>query len=108
MVPLIKELLKTVFSRQKSYADLRRKDIEFAVGNYIFLNVSPMKEFMRFRKKGKLTPRCTGPFEITNRVGAVAHQLKLPPNFSLVYSMFHIFMLRKYVPCAVTRHNGLK
>ncbi|XP_021683623.2 uncharacterized protein LOC110667170 [Hevea brasiliensis] len=71
MVPLIGERLKTVFSRQKSYADLRWKDVEFAMGDYVFLKVSLMKGVMRFRKKGKLAPQYIGPFEITDRPDTV-------------------------------------
>ena len=63
-VSLIKQRLETAASRQKSYADLKRKDVEFQVGDYVFLKVSPMKGVMRFGKKGKLAPRYIGPFEI--------------------------------------------
>ncbi|XP_058002245.1 uncharacterized protein LOC131179418 [Hevea brasiliensis] len=73
IVPRIRERLKTAFSRQKSYADPRRRDVDFAVGDYVFLKVSPMKGVMRFGKKGKLAPRYIGPFEIIDRVGAVAY-----------------------------------
>ncbi|XP_057984523.1 uncharacterized protein LOC131169325 [Hevea brasiliensis] len=97
MVLLIKEHLKTAFSRQKSYADPRRKDVEFAVGDYVFLKVSPMKRVMRFGKKGKLAPCYIGPFGITDKVVAVAHRLELSPNFSHVHLMFYISMFRKYV-----------
>ncbi len=63
----------------------------------LFLKVSPTKRVMRFGKKGKLAPRCLGPLEITNRVGAVTYQLELPPSFSYVHLMFHISMLMKYI-----------
>ncbi|KAJ9189065.1 hypothetical protein P3X46_000398 [Hevea brasiliensis] len=72
--------------------------MEFAVGDYVFLKVSPMKGVMRFGKKCKLAPRYIGPFEVTDRVGAVAYQLELPPNLSHVHPVFHISMLRKYIP----------
>ncbi len=98
MVPLIRERLKTTFSRQKSYADPRRRDLEFAVGDYVFLKVFLMKRVMRFGKKGKLTPRYIGPFEVIDRVGAVAYWLELPTNLSYVHPVFHISMLRKYIP----------
>ncbi|XP_057994933.1 uncharacterized protein LOC110642974 [Hevea brasiliensis] len=97
MVLLIKEHLKTTCSRQKSYADPRRKDIKVIMGDYVFLNVSPMKGVMRFGKKGKLAPHYIGHFEITDKVGAVAYQLKLLPNLSHVHLVFHISMLTKYV-----------
>ncbi len=73
MVSLIREHLKTAFSRQKNYADPRWKDVEFAMGDYVLLNVSSMKGIMRFGKKGKLAPRYIRPFEITGRVGAIAY-----------------------------------
>ena len=97
-VPIIQERMRTAFSRQKSYADPRRRDVQFGVGDHVFLKISPMKGVMRFRKKGKLTPRYIGPFEILDRVGNVSYRLALPPNFGHVHPMFHISMLRKYVP----------
>ncbi|XP_043700955.1 uncharacterized protein LOC122651577 [Telopea speciosissima] len=72
-------------SRQKSYADLKRKPLEFEEGNKVFLKVAPMKGIMRFGKKGKLSPRYVGPFEILERVGPVAYRLALPPEFSNVH-----------------------
>ena len=93
-VPLIRDRLKTAFSRQKSYADPKRKDVQFAVGDHVFLKVSPMKGVMRFGKKGKLSPRYVGSFEILNRVGSVSYRLALPPSFSHVHPVFHISMLR--------------
>ena len=95
---IIRERLKTVFSRQKSYADPKRKHVEFGIGEYVFLKVSPMRGVMRFGKKGKLAPRYVGPFEILDRVGDVAYRLALPPDFAQVHPVFHISMLRKYVP----------
>ena len=97
-VPIIQERMRTAFSRQKSYADPRRRDVQFGVGDHIFFKISPMKGVMRFGKKGKLTPRYIGPFEILDRVGNVSHRLSLPPNFGHVHPVFHISMLRKYVP----------
>ncbi|XP_050227663.1 uncharacterized protein LOC126677201 [Mercurialis annua] len=96
-VPLIKQRLETAFSRQKSYADSKRKEIEFQVGDYVFLKVSPMKGVFRFGKRGKLSPRYVGPYEIIDRIGAVAYKLDLPPDMSQVHPVFHISMLRKYI-----------
>ncbi|GJU97611.1 hypothetical protein Tco_1326882 [Tanacetum coccineum] len=75
--------MKTARSRQKSYADKRRKPLEFQVGDRVLLKVSPWKGVVRFGKKGKLAPRYVGPFEIVERVGPVAYQLKLPQELSL-------------------------
>ncbi|KAL0560766.1 hypothetical protein IC582_001179 [Cucumis melo] len=84
-------------SRQKSYADVRRKDLEFDVGDMVFLKVAPVKGVLRFEKKGKLIPRFVGPFEILERIGPVAYRLALPPSLSTVHDVFHVSMLRKYV-----------
>ena len=63
-VSIIQQILKTTFSRQKSYADPKRKDVSFSAGDLVFLKVSPMKGVIRFGKKGKLALRYIGPFEI--------------------------------------------
>ena len=84
----IQERLKTARDRQKSYADRRRKPLEFAVGDKVLLKVSPWKGIMRFGKKGKLSPRFVGPFEILKRVGPVAYQLKLPEEMSGIHDVF--------------------
>jgi hypothetical protein len=97
-VDLIRERLRTAQSRQKSYADKRRKDLEFEVGDMVFLRVAPMKGVMRFGKKGKLSPRFVGPFEILEKIGPVAYRLALPPALSGIHNVFHVSMLRKYIP----------
>ncbi|KAA0047658.1 pol protein [Cucumis melo var. makuwa] len=84
-------------SRQESYADVQRKDLEFDVGDMVFLKVAPIKGVLRFEKKGKLSLRFVGPFEILERIGPVAYRLALPPSFSAVHGVFHVSMLRKYV-----------
>nr|CAN80324.1 hypothetical protein VITISV_015014 [Vitis vinifera] len=96
-VALIKERLKTTQSRHKSYADRRRRDLEFEVGDHVFLKVSPMKYVMRFGRKGKLSPRFVGPFEILERVGTLAYKVALPPSLSKVHNVFHVSTLRKYI-----------
>ena len=95
---LIKERLATAHSRQKSYVDKRRRPLEFEVRDFVFLKVAPMKGVMRFGKKGKLSPRYIGPFEIIERVGNVAYRLALPPELASVHNVFHVSMLKKYVP----------
>ncbi|GJZ72425.1 hypothetical protein Tco_0636276 [Tanacetum coccineum] len=91
----IKERLKTARSRQKSYADKRRKPLEFKVGDRVLLKVSPWKGVVRFGKKGKLAPRYVGPFEIVECVGPVAYRLKLPQELSFVHDTFHVSNLKK-------------
>ncbi|TYK28231.1 pol protein [Cucumis melo var. makuwa] len=94
----IRSRMQTAQSRQKSYADVRRKDLEFNVGNKVFLKVAPMKGVLRFERRGKLSPHFVGPFEILERIDLVAYRLALPPSLSAVHDVFHVSMLRKYVP----------
>ncbi|GAB2280512.1 hypothetical protein Dimus_039414 [Dionaea muscipula] len=76
----IRRRLITAQSRQKSYADRRRRNVQFDVGDRVFLRVSPLKGVIRFGKRGKLNPRYIGPYEILERVGEVAYRLALPPK----------------------------
>ncbi|KAL0536812.1 hypothetical protein IC582_025774 [Cucumis melo] len=94
----IRSRMHTAQSRQKSYADVRRKDLEFEIGDKVFLKVAPMKGVLRFERRGKLSPRFVGPFEILERIGPVAYRLALPPSLSTVHDVFHVSRLRKYVP----------
>ncbi|GJU08677.1 reverse transcriptase domain-containing protein [Tanacetum coccineum] len=94
-VVLIKEKLKAARDRQKSYADNRRKPLEFEVGDRVMLKVSPWKGVIRFGKKGKLAPRYVGPFEILERIGPVAYRLRLPEELSGVHDTFHVSNLKK-------------
>ena len=70
--------MKVAQSRQKSYADTRRRDLVFEIGDFVYLKVSPMKGVKRFHTKGKLSPTYVGPFKIISRRGEVAYQLELP------------------------------
>ena len=97
-IQVIKERLQTAQSRQKSYADVRRRKLEFQVGDHVFLRISPTKGVMRFGFRGKLSPRFVGPFEVLERMGKVAYRLALPPSLSGVHNVFHVSMLRKYIP----------
>ena len=81
-VEVIRDRLKTVKSRQKSYADRRRRPLEFQIRDHVFLKVSPMKGLSRFSKKGKLNPRYVEPFEILEKIGDMAYRLALTPNLS--------------------------
>ncbi|GKC06595.1 putative reverse transcriptase domain-containing protein [Tanacetum coccineum] len=94
-VVLIKEKLKAARDRQKSYADKRRKPLEFEVGDRVLLKVSPWKGVVRFGKKGKLAPRYVGPFEILERIGLVAYRLRLPEELNSVHDTFHVSNLKK-------------
>ena len=88
----------TAQSRQKSYADKRRRPLSFDEWDIVFLKVSPWKGIQRFGKKGKLTPRFIGPFKIIAKVRSVAYRLELPSQLANVHSVFHVSMLRKYEP----------
>ncbi|KAK5811485.1 hypothetical protein PVK06_026822 [Gossypium arboreum] len=95
-VRIICESLKAASDRQKSYADLKRRDIEYQVGDKVFLKVSPWKKILRFGRKGKLSPRFIEPYEISERVGPVAYRLLLPPELERIHNLFHVSMLRRY------------
>ncbi|KAD5318253.1 hypothetical protein E3N88_18199 [Mikania micrantha] len=92
---VIKARMKAAQDRQKSYADKRRRPIEFNVGDRVLLKVSPWKGIIRFRKRGKLSPRYIGPFPIKARVGKVAYRLDLPEELSGIHPTFHVSHLRK-------------
>ena len=75
---------------KESYADVRRRELEFQVDDWIFLKVSPMKGLMRFGKKGKLSRRYVGPYKILKRIGKVAYELELPAKLAAVHPVIHI------------------
>ena len=77
---------------------MRRRPLEFEVGDHVFLKVMPKRGVVRFGKRGKLSPRFSGPFEILERIGTVAYRLVLPPSMSGVHEVIHVSMLRKYTP----------
>ena len=77
---------------------MRRRPLEFEVGDHVFLKVMPKRGVVKSGKRGKLSPRFIGPFEILERIGVVAYRLALPPNMSGVHEVFHVSMLRKYTP----------
>ncbi|GJZ05429.1 putative reverse transcriptase domain-containing protein [Tanacetum coccineum] len=85
----IKQRMQVARDRQKSYADLKRKPMEFQVGDKVMLKVSPWKGVVRFGKRGKLNPRYVGPFKVLERVGDVAYKLELPEELSRVHNTFH-------------------
>ncbi|KAJ0913566.1 putative nucleotidyltransferase, Ribonuclease H [Helianthus annuus] len=91
----IRDRLKAARDRQKSYADPKRKDFHFEIGDKVLLKVSPWKGVMRFGKKGKLSPRYIGPFEVTEHIRSVAYKLNLPEELSGIHNVFHICNLKK-------------
>nr|GEU31176.1 putative reverse transcriptase domain-containing protein [Tanacetum cinerariifolium] len=92
---LIKQRIQAARDRQKSYVDLKRKPMEFQVGDRVMLLVSPWKGVVRFRKQGKLNPRHVGPFKVIKMVKSVAYKLELPQDLSRVHNMFHVSNLKK-------------
>ncbi|GJZ01838.1 putative reverse transcriptase domain-containing protein [Tanacetum coccineum] len=91
----IKQRIQAARNRQKSYADLKRKPMEFHVGDKVMLKVSPWKGVIHFGKRGKLNPRYVGPFKVLERIGSVAYKLELPQELSTVHNTFHVSNLKK-------------
>ncbi|KAD3068234.1 hypothetical protein E3N88_36114 [Mikania micrantha] len=94
-IHLIRDNLLAAQSLQKSYADKRRKPLEFQVGDMVLLKVSPWKGVIRFGKKGKLAPRYVGPFKVLEIIGKVAYKLDLPQELSNIHPTFHVSNLKK-------------
>ncbi|GJS75989.1 putative reverse transcriptase domain-containing protein [Tanacetum coccineum] len=92
---LIKQRIQAAQDRQKSYADLKQKPMEFEVGDRVMLKVSPWKGVVRFGKRGKLNPRYVGPFKVLAKVRRVAYRLELPQELSRVHHTFHVSNLKK-------------
>nr|GEV43830.1 putative reverse transcriptase domain-containing protein [Tanacetum cinerariifolium] len=91
----IKSRIQAARDRQKSYADLKRKPMDFQVGDKVTLKVSPWKGVVHFGKRGKLNPRYIGPFQVLSKVGDFAYRLELPQQLSRVHNTFHVSNLKK-------------
>jgi hypothetical protein len=94
-IRMVQENSKAAQSRQRSYANTRRRELSFEVGDYVYLKVSPIRGTKRFRVKGKLAPRYIGPYQIQARRGEVAYQLSLLENLSAMHDVFHVSQLKK-------------
>jgi hypothetical protein len=94
-VCMVRENLRVVQSRQKSYADYSRRELSFEVGDFVYVKVSPMWSLRHFKVRGKLAPRFIGSFKILEKRGEVAYQLELPPQLSDVHDVFHVSQLKK-------------
>jgi hypothetical protein len=97
-VRLIRDRLKIAQSRQKSYADSKRREVTYEVGDRAYLRVSPLRGVKRFGVKGKLAPRFVGPFTVLAPKGEVAYELELPESLSAVHNVFHVSQIKKSHP----------
>ncbi|KAL0440135.1 UNVERIFIED_CONTAM: Transposon Tf2-11 polyprotein [Sesamum latifolium] len=95
-IQIVKKCLKVAQDRQKSYIDKHRREMEYEVGDKVFLKVSPWKGILRFGRQGKLSPRYIGSYEIIERIGPLAYRLALPMELSQIHDVFHVSMLRRY------------
>jgi len=94
-VAKVRENLKAAQSRQKSYADTRRRPLELQPRDFIYLKVSPNKGTRRFQVRGKLALRYIGPYQIIEKIGVVAYRLELPPKMLDIHNVFHMSQLKK-------------
>jgi hypothetical protein len=94
-VRTIRDRIKAAQDRQKKYVDVRRRHLEFSMGDQVFLKVAPWQNMLRFGLKGKLTPRFIEPFKILQRVGTVAYKVDLTLQLAKVHDVFHVSLLRK-------------
>jgi hypothetical protein len=94
-VRIIQQHMAAAQARQKSYADKRKRPIEFEVGDHVYLKVSPMIGVQRSGVKRKLAPRYIGPYPIIERCGMVANKLQLPPEICMIFLVFHVSQLKK-------------
>lgn len=97
-VKLIKERLKAAQDRLKSYYDNRQRALEFDVSDKVFLKISPQKGVIHFQNRGKLSPCCIGPFPIIEWIRQVAYRLELSSGLERIHDVFHVSMLKKYMP----------
>ena len=96
-VRVIQDRMRATQSRQKSYADKRRRPLEFEASDHVFLQVTLTTGIGKAFKSRKLTPRFIGPYQITRRIGLVAYEIALPPHLANLHNVFHVSQLRKYV-----------
>ncbi|XP_052880497.1 uncharacterized protein LOC128286814 [Gossypium arboreum] len=88
--------LKAASDKQKSYVDLKRRKIEYSMGDFVFLKVSSWKKVLRFSRKGKLSPTFIEPYRVLKQVEPIAYQLELSLELDRIHDVFHISMLRHY------------
>jgi hypothetical protein len=105
----IRRHMRATQDRQRRWADVHRRHLEFAVGDHVFLRIFPTRGVIRFGSRGKLSPRYIGPFDIIERIRKVAYRLALPPSLASVHDVFHVSQLRSYVrdPSHIIDHSEL-
>ena len=94
-VKLIRDSLKVSHSRQKSYADSKRKEVVYEIRDRVYLRVSPLRGVKHFEVKGKLAPRFVGPYRVLESMGEVAYKLELLEGLLGVHDVFHVSQLKK-------------
>ena len=94
---IVRDRLRIAQDRYKHWADAKRRHLEFAVGDLVFLRISPTRGLIRFGRRGKLSPRFIGPFPVEARVGDVAYRLTLPDSLAAVHPVFHVSQLRRCI-----------
>ena len=97
-IKVIRDRLKIAQNRQKSYADNHRRDLKFEVGDMVLLRISSWKGVLRFGTRGKPSPRYIRPYRIVERIGEVAYRLEFPSDLDRINDVFHVSMLRQYIP----------
>nr|XP_004250797.1 uncharacterized protein LOC101248640 [Solanum lycopersicum] len=97
IVRILIDRLKVAYSMQKSYADNRRRDLEFEIGDHVYLKISSMKGVMRYGRKGNLSPWYIVPYEVIQQVGKISDEIKLPSELASVQPVFHVSMLKIYL-----------
>jgi len=109
-VQIIQQHTRAAQSHQKSHADKRRRPLEFNVGDYVYLKVTPISNVQHFRVRSKLAPRYVGPYQVIERKGPLAHKIQLPEELSSIFPVFHVSQLRKYlkVPEQRIEPRGIK
>jgi len=102
--------MRATQSRQKSYADKRRRPLEFEAGDHVFLRVTPTTGIGRVIKSRKLTPKFVGPYQILRRIGVTTYEIALPPHLANLHNVFHVSQLRKYIadPSHVLESDDIK
>jgi len=109
-VKTIQERLKTSLSRKKSYADQRRRPLEFSMCEHVFLRVTPFTSVGKALKSKKLTLKFTGPYQILRRMGHTAYEVALPPPLANIHNIFHVSQLRKYIshPSHILEYDSIQ